>query len=122
MMSSVCFSFRQDFFYETIEPDLLTHTTRKASLVISLFHQFIHCLSTGTTVTSARIPVADACYCSLNLCVFSHVQTGTPGLTHKGCILQRVHLGALSDVMAVLVMRQSLHPVFKLYKYKNQGS
>ena len=43
-----------------------------------------------------------------NLCVFSGVQIGTPGLTHKGCVLQRVSLGALSDVTVILGMRQSI--------------
>ena len=43
-----------------------------------------------------------------NLCVFSRVQKGTPGLAHKGCVLQRVSLGALSDVMVILEMRQSI--------------
>ena len=42
------------------------------------------------------------------VCVFSHVQNGTPKLTHKGCLLQRVSLGALSDVTVVLEMRQSI--------------
>ena len=41
-------------------------------------------------------------------CVFSHVQKGTLGLTHIGCVLQRVSLGALSDVTVVLGMRQSI--------------
>ena len=59
-------------------------------------------------MTSARIPEEDACYRALNLCVFSHVQKGTPGLAHKGCVLQRVSLGALSDVTVVIGMRQSI--------------
>ena len=42
------------------------------------------------------------------VCVFSRVQKGTPGLTHKGCVLHRVSLGALSDVTVVLGMRQSI--------------
>ena len=66
----------------------------------------ILCLTSRTTVTSARIPDKDACHHARNLCVFSHVQNGTPGLTHKGCVLQRVSLGALSDVTVVLGMRQ----------------
>ena len=60
------------------------------------------------TVTSARIPDKDACHRARNLCVFSCVQKGTLGLTHKGCVLQRVSLGALSDVTVVLGMRQSI--------------
>ena len=61
-----------------------------------------------TTVTSARIPEEDACQCMRNLYVFSHVQKGTPRLTHKGCVLQRASLGAISDVTVVLGMRQSI--------------
>ena len=57
----------------------------------------ILCLIPRTTVTSARIPDKDACHRTRNLCVVSRVQKGTPGLTHKGCVLQRVSLGALSD-------------------------
>ena len=57
-------------------------------------------------MTSARIPEEDTCYRARNLCVFSHVQKGTPGLTHKGCVLQRVSLDALNDV--ILEMRQSV--------------
>ena len=59
-------------------------------------------------MTSARIPEEDACHRARNLCVFSRVQKGTPGLTHKGCVLQRVSFGALSDVTVVLGMRQSI--------------
>ena len=40
--------------------------------------------------------------------VFSRVQKGTPILTHTGCVLQRVTLGAPSDVTVVLWMRQSI--------------
>ena len=58
-------------------------------------------------MTSARISEEDACQRERNLCVFSHVQKGTLGLTHKGCVLQRVSLGELSDVTVVLGMRQS---------------
>ena len=47
----------------------------------------------STTVTSARIPDKDACHRARNLCVFSRIQKGTPGLTHKGCVLQRISLG-----------------------------
>ena len=68
----------------------------------------ILCLTSRTTVTSARIPEEDACHCVRNLCVFSRFQKGTPRLTHKGCVLQRVSLGALSDVTVVLMMRQSI--------------
>ena len=38
------------------------------------------------------------------LLCFSHVQKGIPGLTHKGCVLLHVSLGALSDVMVVTVV------------------
>ena len=68
----------------------------------------ILCVTSRTTVTSSRILEEDACHRAHNLCVFSHVQKGTPGLTHKGCVLQRVSLGALSDVMVVLGMRPSI--------------
>ena len=54
------------------------------------------CITQRTTVTSARIPEEDASYRACNLCVVSCVQKGTPGWTHKGCVLQRVSLGALS--------------------------
>ena len=57
---------------------------------------------------SARIPDEDACHRARNLCVISHVQKGTLGLTDKGCVLQRVSLGALSDVTVVLGMKQSI--------------
>ena len=66
------------------------------------------CLTSRTTVTSACIPDEDACHRALNLCVISHIQKGTPGLMHKGCVLQRVSLGALSDFTVVLGIRQSL--------------
>ena len=49
------------------------------------------------------------CYRGRNLCIFSCIQKGTPGLTHKGCVLQHVFSGALSDVTVVLGMRQSIH-------------
>ena len=40
---------------------------------------------------------------------FSHmIKKGTPGLMHKGCVLQRVSLDALSDVTVVIGMRQSI--------------
>ena len=68
----------------------------------------ILCLTSRTTMTSARIPDEGACHCARNLCVFSRGQKGTPGLTHKGCGLQRVSLDALSDVTIVLAMRQSI--------------
>ena len=59
-------------------------------------------------MTSARIPEEDASHRARNLCVFSRVQRGTPRLTHKGRVLQRVFLDAISDVMVVLGMRQSI--------------
>ena len=49
--------------------------------------QTIFCLTLRTTVTSARIPDEDKHYRARNLCVFSRVQKGTPGLTHKRCAL-----------------------------------
>ena len=64
-------------------------------------------LTSRTTVTSSRILEEDACHRARNLCVFSRIQNGTPRLTLKGCVLQRVSLGALSDVTVVLMMRQS---------------
>ena len=66
------------------------------------------CLTSRTTVTSARIPEEDACHRAPNLCVLSRVQKGTPRLTHKGCVLQRVLLDAISDITVVLGMRQSI--------------
>ena len=60
------------------------------------------------TVTSARIPDEDTRHRASNLCVFSRIQKGTPGLIHKECVLQRVSMGALSDVTVVLRMRQSI--------------
>ena len=66
----------------------------------------ILCLTSRTTRTSARIPEEDACQRSRYLCVFSRV--GTPGLMHKKCVLQRVSLGAFSDVTVILGMRQSI--------------
>ena len=68
----------------------------------------ILCLTPRKTVTSARIRDKDACHRARNLCVVSRVQKRTPGLTHKGCVLQRVSLGARSDVTVVLWMRQSI--------------
>ena len=62
---------------------------------------------------SARILEEDACHRERNLCVVSRVQKGTPRLTHKGCVLQRVFLDAVSDVMVVLGMRQSIGAVEK---------
>ena len=57
---------------------------------------------------SGRSQDEDACHRVRNLCVISHVQKGTPGLKHKGCVLQRVFLGALSDITVILGMRQSI--------------
>ena len=78
----------------------------------------ILCLTSRTTVTSARIPEEDACHRARNLSVFSHVQKGTPGLTHKGCALQHLFLDGFSDVTVVLGMRQysedSWIPLLKL--------
>ena len=72
----------------------------------------ILCLTSRTTVTSARIQDEDACYGARNLRVFSRVQKGTPGFTHKGCVIQRVSLGAASDVTVILEMRQSIRDLF----------
>ena len=49
-----------------------------------------------------------ALYRVRNLCVFSCVQKGTPGLMHKGCVLQCVSLGVASDVMVILGLKQSI--------------
>ena len=81
----------------------LTHFTREDDE-----ERPILCLTSRTTVTSARILEEDACHRVRNLCVFSLVQKGTPGLTHIGCVLQRVSLGAPSDVTVVLGVRQSI--------------
>ena len=59
-------------------------------------------------MTSACIPEKDACYRARNLCVLFCILKGTPGLTHKGCVLQRVSLSALTDVTVVLGIRQSI--------------
>ena len=40
-------------------------------------------------------------------------------MTHKGCVLQRVSLGALSDVMVILGMRQSIVLLFVATTTKN---
>ena len=72
-------------------------------------------LTSRRTVTSARIPEEDACHRGRYLCVFSRVQKGTPGLTHKGCVLQRVFLDTLNDITVVLGMRQSI--VFLLFSW-----
>ena len=82
-----------------------SHCKAIAALFLILY---VLCLTSRTTVTSARIPEVDACHRARNLCVFSRVHKGTPGCTHKGCVLQRVFLGALSDVTVVLGMRQSI--------------
>ena len=58
----------------------------------------ILCLTSRTTFTSACIPDEGKHYHAHNLCVFSHVQKGTPGLTYNRCTLQRVSLGTLSYV------------------------
>ena len=76
-------------------------------------------LASRMTVTSARIPEDDACYRARNLCFFSRIQKGTPGLTHKDCVLQRVSLGALSDITVVLGMRQSIDVLERLFLYKD---
>ena len=77
---------------------------------------YILCLTSRTTVTSACIPVEDACYRARNLCVFPRVQKVTPGLTHKGCVLQRVSFSAISDVTVVLGIRQSIGSLQMDYK------
>ena len=71
----------------------------------------ILCLTSRTTVTSARIPEEDACIRTRNLCVPHAFKKEHRDLTHKGCVLQRVSLGALSDVTVVLGMRQSIETV-----------
>ena len=59
----------------------------------------------------SRIPEEDTCHRARNFCVFSSVQKGTPGLTQKGCALQRVSSCVLNDVTVVLGMRQSIDKV-----------
>ena len=78
-------------------------------LPIHVYGNTLLCLTSRTTVTSARIPKEDACHRSRNLYVFSRVQRGTPRLTHTGCVLQRAFLDAISDVTVVLGMRQSIY-------------
>ena len=69
----------------------------------------ILCLTSRTTVTSARIPEEDACPIaySRGRCLSSRVQL-VCFLTRSLCVLQRVSLGALSDITVVLGMRQSI--------------
>ena len=59
-------------------------------------------------MTSVRIPEEDYYYRAHSMCVLSRIQKRILGLTHKGCDLQRLSFGALSDVTAILVMRQSI--------------
>ena len=106
---SVCFDSwpdsSHDVFYFTRKNITNKSLCFKIWVVLLLESQSesILCLTSRTTVTSAR-----ACHHARNLCVFSRGQKGTPGLTHKGCVLQRVSLDALSDVTVVLGMRQSI--------------
>ena len=72
------------------------------------YYTTILCLTSRTTMMSARIPDEYSCHGARNLCVFSHIQKGTLGFTHRVCVLQRVSLGALSDVTVVLGMKQSI--------------
>ena len=63
------------------------------------------------TVTLALIQEKNVFEPAQNLCVFSHVkhtEKPIPGLAHKGCALQRVSSGMLSDITVVLRMRQSI--------------
>ena len=62
--------------------------------VLSSTHTSILCLTSRSTMTSARIPQEEACHRTRNVCVFSRIQKGTLGLTHKGCVLQLISLGA----------------------------
>ena len=59
-----------------------------------------------TSVVRAFSGFKDACYRARNFCVFSRIQKETPGLMHKGCVLQRVFLGTLSVVTVVVGMRR----------------
>ena len=68
----------------------------------------IRCLYSRTTVTSVHIPEEDAYYRARNMCVSHVLKSRVPGLTHKGCVLQRISFGVLSDVTVVLGMRQSI--------------
>ena len=52
-------------------------------------------------------------WCVQLACFLTCSQKGTPGFTHKVCFLQRVFLGAASDVTVVLGMRQSIGGVHK---------
>ena len=49
-----------------------------------------------------------SCLLSRMQFLFKRVLKGTPWLMNKGCVLQSVSLGALSDVTVVLRLRQSL--------------
>ena len=69
----------------------------------------ILCLTSRATMTSACIQEEDAYYCTHNnMSVFTCIQNGILGLMHKGCALQRLPFGALSDIMVGLEMRQNL--------------
>ena len=88
-----------------------TSTLNSCTTIPSMQIQWLYTLShleNDRDVTSARIPEEDACHRACNLCVFACVQKGTQRLTHKGCVLQRVFLDAISDVTVVLGMRQSI--------------
>ena len=80
-----------------------------AILWLYLFTSIL-CLISRSTVTSARIMKGTlvTVRATFVLCLFSCVQKGTLGLTHKRCVQQRISLGALSDVTVVLGMRQSI--------------
>ena len=69
---------------------------------------YILCLTSRTTIVSAHIPEEDPCHRARNLCVFSRIQKRSLVLTHRGCDLPHVSLGALSDVTVILGMRQSI--------------
>ena len=59
-------------------------------------------------MTSARIPGGRRSSSRAQVVCFLTRSKGTPGLTHRGCVLQRVFLDAHSDVTFVLGMRQSM--------------
>ena len=59
-------------------------------------------------MTSACDLEEEACYRGVT--VFSHMFNSNPWIEmkHEGCVLQRLSLDALSDVMVVLELRQSI--------------
>ena len=110
-------STNQQTFHANISSIEPKHCFCTSQLILILFVSIL-CLTWRTTVTSVCIPEEDACHRASNFCAFLRVQKGILGLTHEGCVLQRVSLGALSDVTFVLGMRQSI-VIHQTYSVQN---